>query len=81
MTATQKSEIWGFEWSYGAVNEKVIRPWLISLADVCKRETKLYSRCICFLTLSDSECGGIDQEEKDVIEETLEDGCIGMEIF
>lgn len=33
------------------------------------------------LTLSDSQGGGIDQEEKNVIEETLEDWCVGMEIF
>lgn len=33
------------------------------------------------LTLSDSQCGGIDQEEENVIEETLEDWCVGMEIF
>lgn len=33
------------------------------------------------LTLSDSQRGGIDQEEKDVIEEALEDWCVGVEIF
>lgn len=37
--------------------------------------------CFCKLTLSDSQCGSIHQEEKDVIEKTLEDWCVGMKIF
>lgn len=54
VTVKEKNEIWGFELSYDAVSERVIRSWVLILLDVGTRETKLDSCCIYMLTLSDS---------------------------
>lgn len=32
------------------------------------------------LTLPDCECGGVDQEQQDVVEKALEHGCVGVVI-